>query len=199
MYIVLRTCKSIPAVSWWRDLSVYKWPIPNNVTIPAPYTCAASSPFASPSFSSRLYKCWGKVSKEKCAKTNTNSSKSNCGQDNCRKLGSANLVWSKWGPSVAHLWPGAPDDRQMVALHPVLHHDDDEDAVGDGDGHGHGIVNFVRPGTGDDDQVVALLCILLLSSWWCDYFGEYGDDDDNNGDDGDDDVWHELNRGWPGW
>ena len=121
MYVVLRTCKSIPTVSWWRDLSVYKWPIPNNVTILAPYTCAASSPFASPSFSSRLYKCWGKFNK----KNVTNKHKlvtSNCGQDNCRKLGSANLVWSKWGPSVAHPWPEAPDDRQMFARHPILHH-----------------------------------------------------------------------------
>ena len=60
----------------------------------------------------------------------------------------------------------------MVALHPVLHHDDVEDAVGHGHGHGHGhgrghgygIVHFVKPRASDDDQMVALLCILLLSS-----------------------------------
>ena len=58
----------------------------------------------------------------------------------------------------------------MVALHPVLHHDDVEDAVGHGHGHGdghdhdHGIVHFVRPRASNDVQMVALGCNLLLSS-----------------------------------
>ena len=156
MYIVLRKCKSIPAVSWWRDLSVYKWPIPNNVTILAPYTCAASSPFASPSFSSRLYKCWGKFNKKKSDKQTQTPEKQlwtgqlqearqcQLGVVQVRSKCCPPVAWGTWWPA-----DGCSSSR------PAPCHEDDEDAAGDGDGdrhgHGHGIVNFLRPGTGDDD------------------------------------------------